>query len=398
MDTRKQKGYQIAKTKQIVRKPRGWMVPSQSSNKTYFVDEEFVCDCPDSVFHKATCKHAFAVRYSIKAIVETTQGAVVKEKRLTYPQAWAIYDKCQQTEKQRFMELLQDLLKEVDEPIQINGRPHISIRDNIFASALKVYSQFSLRRFMTDLETAREKGFVSSKPCFASVGHFIQRESLTPLLSQLIQITALPLRSVEDKFAVDSSGFRTTKFNEYCKEAHDTKQKHEWIKCHIICGVKTNIITAVEVGLEHHSADSPQFIPLVNATHNAGFIMNEVSGDKAYSSIANYNAVRELGGQAYIPFRNNTTGMSKGNKARLWRRMFWYFQLKQEDFMKHYHLRSNVESTFFMIKAKFNDNLKSKSRTAQINELLLKILCHNICVLIQESYELGIEPNFLRDA
>jgi hypothetical protein len=32
--------------------------------------------------------------------------------------------------------------------------------------------------------------------------------------------------------------------------------------------------------------------------------------------------------------------------------------------------------------------------TAQINELLCKALCHNLCVLIQSTYELGIEPEF----
>ncbi len=32
--------------------------------------------------------------------------------------------------------------------------------------------------------------------------------------------------------------------------------------------------------------------------------------------------------------------------------------------------------------------------TAQVNEVLCKILCHNICVLIQSIYELGIEPVF----
>lgn len=32
---------------------------------------------------------------------------------------------------------------------------------------------------------------------------------------------------------------------------------------------------------------------------------------------------------------------------------------------------------------------------AQINEVLLKVLCHNICVVIQEINELGIEPNFM---
>jgi myo-inositol catabolism protein IolC len=29
-----------------------------------------------------------------------------------------------------------------------------------------------------------------------------------------------------------------------------------------------------------------------------------------------------------------------------------------------------------------------------MNEVLCKIVCHNICVLIQEMYELGIEPAF----
>ena len=153
-------------------------------------------------------------------------------------------------------------------------------------------------------------------------------------------------------------------------------------------GVKTNIITAVEVGFES-DADSPHFIPLVNATANVGFDICEVSADKAYSSVDNYNAVQEVGGNAYIPFKSNATGTSGGRKAgtrgRLWRKMFHYFQLNSEEFLEHYHKRSNVETTFFMIKAKFNDMLKSKTRTAQINELLLKILCHNIVVVNNET-------------
>ncbi len=51
--------------------------------------------------------------------------------------------------------------------------------------------------------------------------------------------------------------------------------------------------------------------------------------------------------------------------------------------MRNYHKRSNVESTFMMIKAKFGDSLRSRTKTAQINEALLKVLCHNICCLIQ---------------
>lgn len=63
--------------------------------------------------------------------------------------------------------------------------------------------------------------------------------------------------------------------------------------------------------------------------------------------------------------------------------------------MKHYHKRSNVETAFYMIKSKFRDNVRSKDETAQFNEVLLKILCHNICVVIQEIHELGIQADFV---
>ena len=66
--------------------------------------------------------------------------------------------------------------------------------------------------------------------------------------------------------------------------------------------------------------------------------------------------------------------------------------------MANYHKRSNVESTFMMIKAKFGNSLRSRTKTAQINEALCKVLCHNICCLIQSMYELGLKPKFWAEA
>jgi hypothetical protein len=45
-------------------------------------------------------------------------------------------------------------------------------------------------------------------------------------------------------------------------------------------------------------------------------------------------------------------------------------------------------------KAKFGTTLRSKGDISQMNELLCKVLCHNICVVIQSMYELGIEADF----
>jgi hypothetical protein len=56
--------------------------------------------------------------------------------------------------------------------------------------------------------------------------------------------------------------------------------------------------------------------------------------------------------------------------------------------------RPLAKTAFSMMKAKFGDALRSKTDTALTNELLCKVLCHNICVLIQSVYELGIPLEF----
>jgi len=207
----------------------------------------------------------------------------------------------------------------------------------------------------------------------------------------LINISAQPLGAVETKFTVDSSGFRTRCFGEYAEQKYKLSRQHGWLKVHLISGTRTNIVTGVRITKEY-GADCPQFSPLVNETAENGFNVREVTADKGYSSKANYEAVARIGGQAYIPFKKNTTGKARG--SYLWGKMYHYFQFNRDEFMQHYHKRSNAESVFSAIKKKFGETLKSKNPTAQMNEMLCKILAYNITVLIQEMYELGIEPKF----
>jgi hypothetical protein len=96
----------------------------------------------------------------------------------------------------------------------------------------------------------------------------------------------------------------------------------------------------------------------------------------------------------YIPFKKSATGRAGG--SALWKKMFHYFQLNRDDFMEHYHKRSNIEATNAAIKRKFGETLKSKNPTAQVNELLAKIIAYNLTVVIHEMYENGIQPEFLQ--
>ena len=73
----------------------------------------------------------------------------------------------------------------------------------------------------------------------------------------------------------------------------------------------------------------------------------------------------------------------------IWKKMYRYFQLNKDEFMEHYHKRSNVESTNAAIKRKFGETLKSKNQIAQVNELLAKIIAYNLTVVIHEMYEMG---------
>jgi transposase len=154
-------------------------------------------------------------------------------------------------------------------------------------------------------------------------------------------------------------------------------------------GVKTHVVTAVEI-LDRDAADCSQLPALVKTTAK-NFAVNEVPADKAYLSKANLELVQGLGGMAFIPFKSNST---PGEPGSLWERLFHFYSLNRDQFMAKYNQRSNAESAFSMVKAKFRDHVRSKTETAMVNEVLCKFLCHNICCLIMSQLELGIEPTF----
>jgi hypothetical protein len=83
-------------------------------------------------------------------------------------------------------------------------------------------------------------------------------------------------------------------------------------------------------------------------------------------------------------------GETRTEIARVWDRLFHLYNYRREEFLEHYHKRSNVEATFSSIKRVFGDFIRSKTPTAQINEARLKVLAHNVVTLVHSIFELGI--------
>jgi transposase len=403
MNAREERGLIIAATCKLNRNSDGtWIVPAQTKKEavSYTVNlETKACTCLDCTEGGFVCKHYYAASIVHKREV-LPDGTMIETKEITlterkvYSQNWPAYNLAQATEKRRLQILLHDLCRNLPDPDCQHKRgpkPHL-VKDSIFSMAFKVYCGLSSRRFSCDLLEAHEKGYVTKPIPGAKVTAFFENPAFTPILKELIGFSALPLRTVETEFAIDSSGFGSCRYERWYDQKYGiTRNRAVWTKAHIATGVKTNVVTAVRI-LEQHSADCPQFVPLVKETRQ-GFEIEEVSAGKAYISVENFEQVAQCGGQAFIAFKSNSTGGAGG----MLEKAYHYFQFNQEEYMQKYHKRSNVESTFSAVKRKFGDSVMSKTDTAMTNEVLCKFLCHNLSCLIMEQETLGIVPIFWKN-
>ena len=396
IDGRQLRGMELAVTKRIKKAGAAWIVPSQTTRGSKYavtrVNEGYRCNCPDFELRGLPCKHTYAVQYSL--FRETAPDGTVRETqtlRVTYTQDWSAYNRAQTSEKEMFCRLLSDLVAGVPQPEQKRGRPSLPIAEKIFAAAYKTYSTVSGRRFMTDLRAATDAGYLTKTPHYNSIFNAIDDESLTPILHDLIQKSSLPLQAVETTFAVDSTGFGTSVYyNHFTAKYGGSEQSwRDFVKLHASIGVKTNIIAAVEV-TPKNIMDGAMLPPLVQRTAE-NFTVKEVCADKAYSSRANLQTLTMMNVDPMIPFFSRAVGHTD---SPLWNRLFHFFQMNRTEFLARYHQRSNAESVFSSMKRKFTERLRSKTETAQRNEVLLKVLCHNIVVLIHEMHETGAPVSF----
>lgn len=396
MDTREQRGLAIAALCQIKPTRVGYLVPSQSGNGTYVVNldgNEPFCTCPDFEARRQPCKHVFAVQYTLRREQKPDGTTVVTQTlQVSYGPGWTAYNAAQARETEHFEELLYGLCKGIPQPEYKFGRPRLPLSDVVFSAVTKVYGTMSGRRSMTDMQGAQTEGLMAKAPHYNTTYAYLGNPEMTPILKALIEESAKPMKAIETDFAVDSTGFATSTYAQWFDHKYGKQRSRQtWVKTHVMVGVKTQVVTSVEA-TPTESADAPRFAGLVTKTAET-FIINEVSADKAYSSRKNLRAVAAVGGTAFIPFKEGSTGIGHGFDP-LWNKMWAYYTFNRETFLEHYHKRSLSETSFSMMKAKFGGYVRSKTPTAQVNEVLCKVLAHNICVLIASIYELGIAPTF----
>ncbi|PIN80579.1 hypothetical protein COV16_00650 [Candidatus Woesearchaeota archaeon CG10_big_fil_rev_8_21_14_0_10_34_8] len=110
-----------------------------------------------------------------------------------------------------------------------------------------------------------------------------------------------------------------------------------------------------------------------------------------YWAKENCKKIIEVGGRLYFKCKSNWWN-GKQSECPAWKEMNQEAIENKEEYDKHCHKRSKVESANHSKKALFGDKVYSKLKEERENEETLRWINHNINVLNRAMYEWKINP------
>lgn len=312
-----------------------------------------------------------------------------------YTQDWAKYDLAKTNEdifvKRCLQELLTIAIPKTDDSKL--GRKGYSIHDKIFCMCMKVYYRSDLRKSQSILKELKNLDLIDKVPCYKSIDNFFNDKELSKILDDLILISALPLASIETTGAIDATGFSTNRFERWFDHRYGNKtegKKRQWRKLHAIAGCKSNVFISVEL-TNQFVADITMLESIVKDKIKF-FDLDNFVADRAYSSRRVVEFIHNMGLVPLIPFKIGSSGNNQ--KYPIWNMMFDFFVSRHQEFRRKYSVRANIETCFHMLKQRYGDHLATKNFTANVNEIKVKVLCHNLCCLLTEMSESEIKIDF----
>lgn len=333
---------------------------------------------------------------TIKHISNKKEVIYMAQQKRRYKRDEALYNTIQENEWFFFFDTLPELVHAVAGNSDLwlkQGRPPKKLSDILTCLAIwQRFPNLSARSAKGLLELLKYNGIIDVKiPCFKTLCNYQANERIKYYLDALIEISSKPLSIIETCFATDMNGVRTNNFSSwYSIRTGKQIRKRDHMAAHITTGVKSNIVTAVNINVKK-GKDNIIMREHVKKT-SKNFRIKEWSGDGMYQCRENCTAVEEAGGNPYFKLKSNVTKKPKGHPA--WKKMVTECKEYPTKYEKHYHKRSNVESTNASKKRRIGSCVRSKLDAAKEQEEHIKWVAYNLLVLNRAFFEWGIEPNF----
>lgn len=307
---------------------------------------------------------------------------------------WALYSAAQENEIFVFLDYLPKAVMRVVKNRTLwkgQGRPPKDMYDILVSLTIQRYIGWSTRRSIGMIRTLSAFARLHIEvPSWRSLCRYRANQFITPYVDMLIEETTKPLEILEHDFSTDASGASTKTFSSwYSIRAKKRTRRRDHIMAHVTTSRLLNAAVAVSVDRERGKDNVYMREHLESVARR--FLINDWCGDGAYCSRENCTAVANKGGNPWFRPKKNATLRQGGSRA--YTNMMLAYIIEAEKSMKHYHKRSNSESTFSSKKRKFGSCVRSKNDTAKENEERLAWAAYNFPVLSRARYEHGLVLN-----
>jgi len=306
--------------------------------------------------------------------------------RKMYPQKKIEATRHLETERENFPHIMCDLIDMIDiKNNQTMGRPSHYIKDVIKCLLTKTYNNLSYRRSKADIELLYSRRIINSIPSRSVLNRCMMDVELKKILQDLITLSSKLFIDEEDTLLVDSTWLSKKKGlgnYENNKESFNPFEKTR--KLHVAC-LKNSKVIVHAITTNGNANDSPYFEPLLKNVVDNGFNIKSMLADAGYSSHLNYALCDSYHiEEVYIDFKKNAT--TRNSKGRLWKQKLLMYKNNFDTWHEQYRYRVLIEGVFSSIKRKQINYIRNRKEISQDIELLLKVLCHNICIINKELY------------
>jgi hypothetical protein len=268
----------------------------------------------------------------------------------------------------------------------------------------RVYSDLAIETVLTlkilfHMTLRQSQGFTTDILCFMGLNlpcpHYttLCRRAKTLTIDLGVRKTNEPIHLL-----VDSTGLKVFGEGEWKTRKWGADKRRTWLKMHIGVDKRSGQIVGVRL-TDSGQQDGEEFAPLLASIEGE---IDQVNGDGAYDSYANYALIKERGATALIPARHGAVLCNKPTYGKdkidpsarnavvqemlaLWDEETGDALWKEQS---GYHARSRVESEMFRYKTVIGDGVRSHDPASQQVEVLLgcKILNHFTALGRCESY------------
>lgn len=238
-----------------------------------------------------------------------------------------------------------------------------------------------------------------------TLSEWINDDTITPVLEEMLAITTEPFRIREIGAIMDSSKVSQmrTAHARLVEYGTDKRPEAEWMKAHALVGVETLAVMAVEFSAKDIH-DINHFKSLLAKVPKA-FALRFLLADRAYLSENTLGTLWDLGIRAVIPVKSKWDPETKKAYYEAAKSLANWYDNRPREFDEIYRLRPKIEGLFSLMKRLADGFCWSRGRprtgnqqpTAWKNEVLCKFIYLNLRATVTLSEETGYRDIDYRD-